>query len=71
MARHKRYEKINGSDLREMEACADKLLSVGRRAMTNLVPSGSHYAVLELNQATVQALNILNGRPADYETWGR
>jgi hypothetical protein len=72
MARHKRYENINGSDLRELDACAEKLKAAGRKAMTNLVPSGLHYAaVLELNQAAVRALNVLNGRPADHEKWGR
>ena len=68
MARHKRYEKINGSDLREIEACADKLKAAGQRAMRNLAPSGPHYAaVLELNRQAVRTLNELNDRPKDYE----
>lgn len=72
MARHKRYEMINGSDLREIDASAEKLLAAGRKAMTNLAPAGEHYAaVLELNQAAVRALNVLNGRPADHQKWGR
>jgi hypothetical protein len=72
MARHKRYPNISISDLHEIEASAEKLKAAGRRAMTNLAPAGSHYAaVLELNQAAARTLNILNGRPADYEDWGR
>jgi hypothetical protein len=72
MARHKRYPEINGIDLRAIEERAEKLLAAGRVAMTNLVPSGPHYAaVLELNRAAVRALNVLNGRPADYEDWSR
>ena len=68
MARHKRYEKINGSDLREIEACADKPKAAGQRAMRNLAPSGPHYAaVLELNQQAVRTLNVLNDRPEEYE----
>jgi hypothetical protein len=72
MARHKRYPNISSSDLREIEERTEKLLAAGRKAMTNLVPAGEHYAaVLQLNQAAVRALNVLNGRPADCEKWGR
>ena len=66
--RKRRFAKLHDADREAIEQAATRLLDAVRNAQMNLVAFNEHYTALhELGGAMRVTLNIINGRPRDYE----
>jgi hypothetical protein len=72
MVRRKRREEIDEYHLHRIDDAISVLRSATYHATLTLKPFKPHYdAIDDLERQAKRTLNVLNGRPADYEDWGR
>lgn len=72
MVRRSRRDEIDEYHLHKIDGAIAALRSATYHATLTLTPCKPHYdAILALNQQAARTLNVLNGRPADYEEWER